>query len=78
MADPNRIVADALTLSEDERVEIAVRLLDSVEAPDLHAELGDAELREELRRRAEDVASGTVEGRTWHDVRTMIERRLGL
>lgn len=78
MADPNRIVADALTLPEDERVEIAVRLLDSVEAPDLHAELSDDELREELHRRAEEVASGAVEGRTWPEVRAEIERRLGL
>lgn len=78
MADPNRIVSDALLLTEDERVDVAVRLLDSIEALDPHAHLGDAELGDELRRRADEVASGAVEGRSWPEVRAEIERRLGL
>ena len=78
MADPKRVMAEALTLSQDERVEVAARLLDSVDAPDLHADLDDEALQAELCRRADEVASGAVEGRSWSEVRAAIERQLGL
>jgi putative addiction module component (TIGR02574 family) len=78
MANSERVMAEALALSDDERVEVATRLLDSVEAPDLHADLDDDALQAELCRRADEVASGAVEGRSWAEVRAAIERQLGL
>jgi putative addiction module component (TIGR02574 family) len=78
MADPKRVMAEALTLSQDERVEVAARLLESVDAPDLQADLDDEALQAELCRRADEVASGEVEGRSWSEVRAAIERQLGL
>lgn len=78
MVDPKRVTAEALALSQDERVELAARLLDSVDAPDLHAALDDDALQMELRRRAEEVESGAVEGRPWSEVRAAIERQLEL
>jgi putative addiction module component (TIGR02574 family) len=78
MADTKRVTAEALALSQDERVELAARLLDSVDAPDLHAGLDDAALQAELCRRAEEASSGAVEGRPWAEVRAAIERQLDL
>ena len=78
MADPKRVMAEALALSHDERVEVAERLLDSVEGCDPHASLDDEALQAELCRRAEEVASGAVEGRSWAEVRAAIERQLDL
>lgn len=71
-------MAEALALPHDERVEVAVRLLDSVEEPDLHADLEDAALQATLCRRVDEVEAGAVEGRSWPDVRAAIERQLGL
>lgn len=78
MADSQRVMAEALALPQDERVEVAARLLDSMEDPDLHAGLDDAALQAELCRRADELASGAVEGRSWSEVRAAIERQLGL
>ena len=61
-------MAEALALTQDERVE----------DPDLHADLDDEALQAALGRRADEVASGAVEGRSWSEVRAAIERQLGL
>jgi putative addiction module component (TIGR02574 family) len=55
-----QVLSQAMALTEEERTEIALRLLDSIDAPDPHAELTDPELVEELERRVRDVVSGKV------------------
>lgn len=61
MTQSERIVAEALELSEEERAEVALRILESLEAPDPHAHLTDDRLEVELRRRVEDIESGQTE-----------------
>ena len=61
MSDADEIVSEALQLPEEKRTEVALRLLDSLDAPDPHAHLTDDELRVELDRRINTVADGTAE-----------------
>lgn len=60
------LVRQALRLDEDERAEVAARLLDSLEDDD-EAE-GDL-FASELERRALELESGAVQGVSWEDLR---------
>ncbi len=59
----------ALALSEDDRAELADRLLDSL-PPDVPSQLHPA-WRAELRRRAAQVDSGEVKPIPWQEVRRL-------
>ena len=61
MSNPDEIISRALQLPEDKRTQVALRLLDSLDAPDPHAHLTDDELRAELDRRVKAVVDGTAE-----------------
>lgn len=61
MSNSDEIISKALQLPEDKRTQVALRLLDSLEAPDPHAHLTDDELRAELDRRVKAVVDGTAE-----------------
>ena len=61
MSNPDEIISKALQLSEEKRTQVALRLLDSLDAPDPHAHLTDDELRAELDRRVKAVVDGTAE-----------------
>jgi putative addiction module component (TIGR02574 family) len=69
MADADRLFEDAMRLPERDREELVARLAASLDAPDLHPELGDDELTHEIERRAEEIASGRVKGVSWEQVR---------
>ena len=75
MTDAERLVEQALKLPEDDRTEIALRLLSSVDAYDPHADLSDEELRAELIARAESAEGGSP-GRSWADVSQTVRARL--
>jgi putative addiction module component (TIGR02574 family) len=65
MADPaEKLLADALALPEEEREDLAARLLDSLEPPPSIS----IEDREELERRAADARAG-VPGIPWDEVK---------
>jgi putative addiction module component (TIGR02574 family) len=59
-----RIEADALRLSPDERAALAERLWASVEGSDVPDPAWEAE----IRQRMQDVDSGAVQCRPWDDV----------
>ena len=60
------VVRQALTLDENDRAEVAARLLDSLEKVDTEAEdVWSAE----LERRAAEMESGAVQGVPWEDLR---------
>ena len=61
VSNADKIVSEALLLPEEKRAEVALRLLDSLDAPDPHAHLTDDELRAELRQRVKAVVDGTAE-----------------
>lgn len=61
MSNPDEIISKALQLPEEKRTQVALRLLDSLDAPDPHAHLTDDELRAELDRRVKAVVDGTAE-----------------
>jgi putative addiction module component (TIGR02574 family) len=68
------VVQKALELDEDERAEVASRLLDSLEQRDAAA---DAAWISELERRAADLESGTVKGVSWEELRERLIRNSG-
>jgi putative addiction module component (TIGR02574 family) len=73
-ADAKRIESEALTLPDEERVELAHKLLESVEAVDPHAHLSDDQLAAEIERRAK--TAGKRSGSPWDEVRARIETQL--
>jgi putative addiction module component (TIGR02574 family) len=65
------VVQRALKLDEEERAEVASRVLASLEEGDAAAEAAwDAE----LERRANEMESGAVEGIPWEDLREKLMR----
>ena len=61
VSNSDEIIAKALRLPEEKRTQVALRLLDSLDAPDPHAHLTDDELQAELARRVKAVVDGTAE-----------------
>ena len=70
-----KVFADALSLPEDERRELAEVLLDSLSADD-RAELENA-WREEILRRVQEVHSGQAKLESWDDVRLAGREAIG-
>ena len=70
------ILKDSLLLPEDERTALALALLDSIDAPDPHGHLDDAEFSAEIARRATKAAAGDGDSSSWEEVRARIERNL--
>ena len=68
------LVQRALELGEEERAEVASRVLDSLEQREAAEEAAWAA---ELERRAEELESGAVEGVSWQELqeRLMRDRR---
>jgi putative addiction module component (TIGR02574 family) len=73
--DANSLLEAALRLSEEDRAELADRLLESIDPDaddDLNAAPGDLldpSWAEEIRRRVEDMKEGRVKGIPWEEVR---------
>ena len=65
-AAAERVVQDAYVLSEDERIEIAERLLESIET---QTQTSAESWERELTRRSEELRSGAVEGVSWELIR---------
>ena len=63
-------------LSDEERTELAHRLLDTVEAPDPQADLDDQAWVAEIERRAESAISGKTRGVPWSKVKASLEQKL--
>ncbi len=76
-ATAESILSDLLTLPEEERLEIADRLQDSVYAGQAGAELSD-EMKDTLDRRWEEMMSGKVKGIPHEEVITNMRAKYGL
>ena len=74
MADPARILEDALALSVDERARIAHELLHSLERDDADAA---AAWGDEIRARVDEIEAGTAELEDWKTVRVRLEAASG-
>jgi putative addiction module component (TIGR02574 family) len=70
--DLEAVLADALRLGPDERAELAVEVLASLDGP-VNADGGSA-WEQEVRRRIEAIDAGTVELEPWEDVKRRIEQ----
>lgn len=68
-----KILEQALSLNETERVELANSLLESLEPTDPDA---DRLWTEEIKRRVDDLKAGRVETVPWSDVRSELEAKL--
>lgn len=66
MADPIRVLEEALSLDESERAKIARELILSLERADEDIE---ASWGEEIRRRVDEIESGEAEIESWDDVK---------
>lgn len=76
MGKTDQVLTDALALPDEDRAEVAHRLLDSIEAVDPHANLSDEDLVLELTRRAREAASGESPGSSWPEARRRIAKKL--
>ena len=75
MAD--RVLQDALTLSEQERAEIAARLIESLDvAPEGEAAEVEAAWAAEIERRCAALDAGTTGTTDWEDVQREIEAEI--
>jgi putative addiction module component (TIGR02574 family) len=72
MIDTVALLDQVLSLPEQKRAEIAVRLLESLE-PERQADI-DAAWAEEIESRCAAVDAGTLPTSDWNDVRARIER----
>jgi hypothetical protein len=70
MADPARILEEALTLSEQERARLARELIHSLEPDEPRAA---AEWTQEIRTRIDQVQEGSVELDSWDAVEARLE-----
>ena len=70
----NRVLQDALALSEQERAEIAARLIESLEVgPDDDSGEVEAAWAAEIERRCAALDAGTTGTSDWADVRRQIK-----
>ena len=72
MRDKEQILAEVLDLPEDDRADIAARILESLE--DIHDHGADEAWSRELERRSAAVDSGQVATSDWNVLRQRIER----
>ena len=70
-----QLLSDALQLSDEERLELAIELLGSVVPEVPGTDRPDHEWIAEIERRAEAASSGSL-GRPWREVRAEIESKL--
>jgi putative addiction module component (TIGR02574 family) len=68
------VVRQALKLDEQDRAEVAARMLDSLEPEDPQAE---GVWLAEIERRAAELESGAVQGVPWEDLRERLHGRRG-
>ena len=73
-SNAQRILSDALTLGEDERVKIAAELLASIDVEADHDVT--AAWAAEIERREADVLAGRGDSRDWRAALDGIERRV--
>ena len=74
MATAQDMLGQLLNLPEDKRTELALALLDSVEALDPHEKLASDEFREEIRQRAEAALRTPETGTDWATLRSNISQ----
>ena len=72
----DRILQDALSLSEQERAEIAARLIESLDAQDSDAAGVEEAWAAEIERRCAALDAGTTGTTAWDDVRRQIEAEI--
>jgi putative addiction module component (TIGR02574 family) len=74
----NRILQDALSLSEQERSEIAARLIESLDQPSDAEEAAAVEKAwaAEIERRCAELDAGTAGATDWQDVRLHIQTKI--
>jgi putative addiction module component (TIGR02574 family) len=70
-----KILSEALTLSPDERVQLAQQILESVDSEEFPI-LNDPEFQAVLNSRLEDVSNGTAELIPWEVARENIQSEL--
>lgn len=70
MADPARVLEEALALAAGERARIAHELIQSLDSEDPDA---TAAWSDEIRRRVDEIEAGTAELEDWVTVRARLE-----
>jgi putative addiction module component (TIGR02574 family) len=65
------LLAAAMRLSANDREELGIQILESLQPVESPAEV-EAAWAEEIRKRVEDMETGRVKGIPWEEVRRMI------
>lgn len=76
MSLPDRLIDEAMDLTDEQRAELAVLLIDSLDAPDPHRELSNDEFVAELTRRAAAFENGEIQAVPWESVKANLEAKL--
>lgn len=76
MGKTDNVLIEALALPDEDRAEVAHRLLDSIESVDPHAHLTDEALALELSRRASEAVGDPSSGSSWDEARSRISKKL--
>jgi putative addiction module component (TIGR02574 family) len=74
-SEVEKLVRAAQALSEPERTEVALRILDTVGPPDPLAHLDDDAWITEIERRADDAFTGKSKTYTWAQVKAHVLRK---
>jgi len=70
------LLREALTLTADDRANVATELLASLDEPEADLATVEAEWAAEIERRARRVLAGQSSGIAWEDVRRRAEEEL--
>ena len=73
--DSPNILDAALNLSDQERANLAYRLLQTLKPPD-HVSDGDAEFESELERRIDDYEAGKTVASDWDEAAARLQNKL--
>jgi putative addiction module component (TIGR02574 family) len=72
----NRILQDALSLSDVERAEIATRLIESLSEPNEESTAVEKAWAEEIERRCAALDAGTTGTTSWQEIQGHIQTKI--
>lgn len=71
-----KLIEEALALPLEERTQVVLQILDSLEPADAMADLSDEAWRAEIERRANQALSGQSQSQPWADVEHRARQKL--
>jgi len=76
--DTAEILREALVLPDNERTDIALSILDSVESPDPMGHLSDQEWAHTIEQRAQKAIRGESVSVPWEKIKSDLEKKINV